>query len=100
MEDNVITRCCLIEFFHSNQNTLNPLNQEIHFDKSNTELFAQFGTFISKITKTKKMTFGAQDGKHDDRIMSLAIALKCKEDFKYKPINKGNFIRSNIKLFY
>ena len=76
------------------------VNQEIHFDKSNTELFAQFGTFISKITKTKKMTFGAQDGKHDDRIMSLAIALKCKEDFKYKPINKGNFIRSNIKLFY
>ena len=75
------------------------VNKEIHFDNSNTELFAQFGTFISKITKTKKLTFGAQDGKHDDRIMSLAIALKCKMDFKNNGFNNLNFVATKQKLF-
>ena len=75
-------------------------NKDIHFNSDDTELFGQFGTFISKISKTKKMTFGAQEGKHDDRIMSLAIALRCREDFQYKPINKDNFVRTNTKLFY
>lgn len=74
-------------------------NKEIEFNSADTELYGQFGTFISKISKTKKMTFGAQNGKHDDRIMSLAIALRCRDDFQYKPINKGNFIRTNIKFF-
>lgn len=75
-------------------------NKEIYFAEEDTELFSQFGTFISKISKSKKLTFGAQEGKHDDRIMSLAIAMQCREDFQYKPINKGNFIRTNTKLFY
>lgn len=75
-------------------------NKEIHFSKSDTDLFSQFGTFVSTITKSKKLTFSAQQGKHDDRVMSLAIALKCKDDFKYSIINNNNFVRTNQKLFY
>lgn len=76
------------------------VNKEVHFSKDDVELYSQFGTFVCKISKTKKLTFGAQDGKKDDMIMSLAIALRCRQDFQYKPINKDNFVRSNIKLFY
>jgi hypothetical protein len=74
-------------------------NKEIFFSDLDTELYSQFGTFISKISKSKKLTFGAQEGKHDDRIMSLAIALRCKDDFKYAGKNNNNFVRSNIKFF-
>jgi hypothetical protein len=75
-------------------------NKEIYFNDEDTELFGQFGTFISKISKSKKLTFGAQEGKHDDRIMSLAIAMQCKEDFKYNSAKNMNFVRTNTKLFY
>jgi len=74
-------------------------NVDIHFNKEDTELFSQFGTFISKISKTKKLTFAAQDGKKDDRIMSLAIALQCKNDFKYVGKNNNNFVATGIKIF-
>lgn len=75
------------------------VNKEVHFSKDDVELYSQFGTFVCKISKTKKLTFGAQDGKKDDMIMSLAIALRCRNDFQYKPINRGNFIRTRIKFF-
>ena len=74
-------------------------NKEISFSTDDMELFGQFGTFISKISKTKKLTFGAQEGKHDDRIMSLAIAVQCKNDFKYLGSNNNNFIPTNAKRF-
>ena len=64
-------------------------NKSIEFDDK--ELFSQFGTFICKITKSKKLSFAAMEGKKDDRIMSLAIALKAKDDFKYNS-NFNNFI--------
>lgn len=71
-------------------------NKELEFDDG--ELFSQFGTFICKISKTKKLIFGAQDGKHDDRIMSLAIALQCKEDFKFSGQMTNNFINMGVRL--
>lgn len=71
----------------------------IRFHRDDTELFSQFGTFISKISKTKKLTFGAQDGKHDDMIMATAIALRCKNDFKYSGANNNLFVKSNIKFY-
>lgn len=74
-------------------------NKEIYFNEEDTELFGQFGTFVSKITKSKKLTFGAQEGKHDDRIMSLAIASKCREDFRYNSVKNMNFVKSNIKFY-
>lgn len=72
-------------------------NKELYFNDS--ELYSQFGTFICKISKTKKLTFAAQEGKKDDRVMSLAIALRCMEDFKYQGINKNKFIMTNAKRF-
>lgn len=75
-------------------------NKEIYFNDEDTELFSQFGTFISKISKSKKLTFGAQEGKHDDRIMSLAIAMQCQQDFKHNSAKNMNFVRTNTKLFY
>lgn len=64
-------------------------NKDIHFNKEDTQLFSQFGTFIVKFTKSGNMTFEAKDGKKDDRIMSLAIALECKKS--RRPFTKENF---------
>lgn len=71
-------------------------NKDITFDEEEKELFSQFGTFIVKISKTKKMVFGAQDGKKDDRIMSLAIALRCKTDYKFSGGRNNYFTPDNI----
>ena len=76
------------------------VNKEVHFNKEDTELYSQFGTFICKISKTKKLTFGAQEGKKDDMIMATAIALKCKEDFIASGIPNLNFVRTKAKLLY
>ena len=56
----------------------------IYFDETDGDLFSQFGTFLCKFTKTKKLQFEAMAGSHDDRIMSLAIALQAKLDYDYK----------------
>lgn len=56
----------------------------ISFDEMDKDLFSQFGTFLCKFTKTKKLQFEAMAGSHDDRIMSLAIALQAKLDYDYK----------------
>ena len=74
-------------------------NKEIYFNNDDGGLFAELGSFIVKYTKTGKMQFEAMSGRHDDRVLSLCMALRCRKDFQYKPINKDNFIRSNIKFF-
>lgn len=73
-------------------------NKEIIFDKNDNGLFSEFGSFIVKYTKSGRMQFEAQSGKHDDRILSACIALQCKEDFKYNA-NQNNFVKSNIKFY-
>ena len=74
-------------------------NKEISFSNDDKGLFAELGRFVVKYSKTGKMQFEGASGSHDDRVMSLAIALRCRNDFKYKPINRGNFIRTGIKFF-
>ena len=59
-------------------------NKDIHFNTIDNELYSELGTFIVKYTKTGRMQFEAQSGKHDDRCMSLAIALQCKQDYDTK----------------
>lgn len=54
--------------------------REIVFQKDNTKLFSEFGTFIYKYTKTGKLQLEAQSGHHDDMVLSLAIALRSKTD--------------------
>ena len=74
-------------------------NKDLHFNKEDTELFSQLGTFICIISKSKKLTFGAQEGKHDDMVMATAIAYKCYKDFKYTGVNNNKFILTNAKIF-
>ena len=74
-------------------------NHEIHFEKDNTLLYSEMGTFSFKLTKTGTVTYAAINGKHDDTVTSLGICLQCKQDFQYKPINKGNFIRTFNKFY-
>lgn len=74
-------------------------NNDIHFEKNNTLLYSELGTFSYKLTKTGNITYAAIDGKHDDTVTSLGICLQCREDFKYAGKNNNNFVRSNIKLF-
>lgn len=58
-------------------------NNAIHFEPDNKLLYSELGTFSYRLTKAGNITYAAIDGKHDDTVTSLGIALQCKEDFKY-----------------
>lgn len=75
-------------------------NNEIHFEKDNTLLYSEFGTYSFKLTKIGNITYAARDGFHDDTISSLGVCLQCHEDFKYNSAKNMNFVRTNTKLFY
>ncbi len=72
-------------------------DKAIHFKKSNKELYVEMGSFVVTVSKTRKLTFAAKSGKHDDRILSACIALQCKEDFKFTGENKMNFVKMPFK---
>lgn len=57
-------------------------NKEIFFNNDDKALFSELGRFIVKYTKTGKMQFEGANGSHDDRCMSLAMSLQCRNDFK------------------
>lgn len=73
-------------------------NKEIYFNNEDKGLFAELGKFIVKYTKTGKMQFEGANGTHDDRILSLCIALRCLNDFKYVGSNGLNFVATKNKL--
>lgn len=75
-------------------------NKEIYFNNEDKGLFAELGRFVVKYTKTGKMQFEGANESHDDRCMSLAIALKTRDDFKYSGNNMLNFISTRTKLLY
>jgi len=56
----------------------------IVFDELDRSLYSEFGTFVANYTKSGHLQFGAISGKHDDRILSLAIGLQAKKDYDYK----------------
>ena len=58
--------------------------KSVSFNETDKSLFSEFGTFVATYTKGGHLQFGAISGKHDDRIMSLAIALQAKHDYDYK----------------
>ena len=70
-------------------------NHEIAFEASNTALYSEFGTYTWNVTKSGNVTYAAKPGAHDDHVMSLGIAMSCKEENKYAGINKSKFIISN-----
>lgn len=75
-------------------------NNDIHFEQDNKLLYSELGTFSYKLTKTGLITYAAIDGKHDDTVTSLGIALQCKEDFKYIGKNNLGFVHPPQKIFF
>lgn len=73
--------------------------KDIHFMKDDMKLYNELGNFVVTVSKTRKLTFAARGGGHDDRVMATALALKCKNDFKFIGINPNRFIKSGIKQF-
>ena len=70
-------------------------NKEIWFSNLNKELFKQFGLFAFEINKkTRRITYGAKAPNHDDRIMSLMMALQAKEDYPYSGASNVVFIKT------
>ena len=72
-------------------------NNEIHFEPDNKLLYSELGTFTYHLTKTGNITYAAVDGKHDDTVTSLGIAMQCKQDFKYTGKN-NTFIPTGMKI--
>ena len=69
-------------------------NAGICFSIYNKELYKQFGLFGFEINKkTRRITYGAKAPNHDDRIMSLMMALQAKEDYPYS--NASNLVFIN-----
>ena len=71
--------------------------RRISFNKEDTELFSQFGTFIGTYTKNRHLKLEAKLGFHDDRIMSLAIALEAKNTTK--KYDRSNFRFTQSRTF-
>ena len=74
-------------------------NKDVHFLKNDMKTYNELGNFVVSVSKSRKLTFAARGSGHDDRVMATAIALKCKNDFKYIGQNNNNFVRANIKFF-
>lgn len=69
-------------------------NNNITFEKDNNILFSELGTYTFSISKsTRKIIYNAKQNCHDDTVMSLAFALRAKED--YKITNTIHFVRRN-----
>lgn len=61
---------------------------KIFFNKEDKELYTQMGVFTFKISKTtRRITYAAKEPYHDDRIMSLLMAIRAIEDY---PINSAS----------
>lgn len=74
-------------------------NREIYFNNDDKGLFAELGKFVVKYTKTGKMQFEGASGTHDDKVLSLCIGWKCRNDFKHSGQNNLNFVNAGIKIF-
>ena len=75
-------------------------NKEIYFCNEDKGLFSELARFIVKYTKTGKMQFEGASGTHDDKVLSLCISLKAREDFIYSGQPNLNFVRTKAKLLY
>ena len=68
----------------------------MHFEESNKQLKNQFDTFGYAISKTRKITYAALSGHHDDRVLSLMIAAQAKEDYAYSGGSNIVFIKGGV----
>lgn len=70
-------------------------SRNIHFQKKDTKLFNELSNFVVSVSKSRKLVFAAKGANHDDMVMATAIALRCKQDFKYIGKNNLNYIISD-----
>lgn len=71
-------------------------NDELRFDEEDKQLYIQFGVFTYTVDKrTRKISYAAKPPYHDDRIMSLAICLRCRQDYPNSGIS--NYANINMK---
>lgn len=68
----------------------------MHFEESNKQLKNQFDTFGYSISKTRKITYAALSGHHDDRVLSIMIAMQAKEDYAYSGGSNIVFIKGGV----
>ena len=68
----------------------------IHFEENNKQLKNQFDTFGYSISKTRKITYAALSGHHDDKVLSLMIAMQAKEDYAYSGGSNIVFIKGGV----
>ena len=68
----------------------------MHFEENNKQLKNQFDTFGYSISKTRKITYAALSGHHDDRVLSLMIAMQSKEDYAYSGGSNIVFIKGGV----
>lgn len=73
-------------------------NKEIYFCNEDKGLFSELARFIVKYTKTGKMQFEGASGTHDDKVLSLCISLKARNDFIASGIPNLNFVATKSKL--
>ena len=71
--------------------------QKITFNNEDKLLYSQFGTFICTVTKNKHLKLEAKAGFHDDKVMSLAIALEAKNTTK--KYDRSNFRFTQSRTF-
>lgn len=72
--------------------------QKISFNNEDKLLYSQFGTFICTVTKNKHLKLEAKAGFHDDKVMSLAIALEAKNSTK--KFDRSNYRFTQSKTYY
>lgn len=68
----------------------------MHFEESNKQLKNQFDTFGYSISKTRKITYAALSGHHDDNVLSLMIAMQAKEDYQWSNGSNIVFIKGGV----
>ena len=68
----------------------------MHFEENNKQLKNQFDTFGYSISKTRKITYATLSGHHDDRVLSLMIAMHAKEDYAYSGGSNIVFIKGGV----
>lgn len=70
---------------------------EIHFESANKTLKGQFDTFTYTVTKSRKISYAAIAGQHDDAVLSLMIGMQAKNDYGYSNGNNFVFIKSRTR---
>ena len=68
----------------------------MHFEENNKQLKNQFDTFGYSISKKRKITYAALSKHHDDRVLSLMIAMQAKEDYAYSGGSNIVFIKGGV----